>query len=138
MGAEVTGMRATLRFRVSAAGPFEQLPGCPPHVDHALSPERISSLCLDECYHPSDVRRRIVRIEVGRIRPAVGDGAQAGAPIEDPWLVIPCLSETSECRVEFEDHELAASGRTSAYYVRAIQEPTRAVNGGGLRCEFDE
>ena len=23
------------------------------------------------------------------------------------------------------------------YYARAIQEPTAAVNGGGLRCEYD-
>ena len=29
-------------------------------------------------------------------------------------------------------------GREVIYYVRAIQEPTMAVNAGGLRCERDE
>ena len=29
------------------------------------------------------------------------------------------------------------SGRPALYYVRAVEEPTPAVNAGGLRCERD-
>ena len=39
--------------------------------------------------------------------------------------------------VEFDDPDFAVSGRDVAYYVRAIQEPTLAVNAGGLRCDRD-
>jgi hypothetical protein len=40
--------------------------------------------------------------------------------------------------VEFEDPDFAAGAREAVYYVRAIQEPTPAVNAGGLRCTLDE
>ncbi|MBW2420571.1 MAG: DUF3604 domain-containing protein [Deltaproteobacteria bacterium] len=149
MGAEVSRMATAPRFRVAAAGAFEQRPGCPAHVREALSPERIHSLCLDECYNPADRRRRITRIEVVRIRPGEGamDGAKGGMQggieggvgerIEDPWRVLPCPSDAEGCRVVFEDPDFLDAGRRSAYYVRAIQEPTQAVNGDGLRCEVD-
>ena len=29
-------------------------------------------------------------------------------------------------------------GRDTVYYVRAIQEPSLAINGAQLRCEYDE
>jgi hypothetical protein len=32
---------------------------------------------------------------------------------------------------------MTAERREFIYYVRAIQEPTPAVNAGGLRCEYD-
>ena len=41
-------------------------------------------------------------------------------------------------RVEFDDPWFASADREVVYYVRAIQEPTPAVNAGGLRCEGDE
>ena len=63
MGSEVLGQQEAPRFRVAAAGAFEQLPGCPDHVERALAPERIASLCLGECYYPSDRRRAIERVE---------------------------------------------------------------------------
>ena len=40
--------------------------------------------------------------------------------------------------MEFVDRELMASGREAVYYVRAIQDPTPAVNAGNLRCRLDE
>jgi hypothetical protein len=40
--------------------------------------------------------------------------------------------------VEFEDPDFAAGAREAVYYVRAIQEPTPAVNAAGLRCTLDE
>ena len=35
------------------------------------------------------------------------------------------------------DPEFIRNGRDTSYYVRAIQEPSPAVNGGQLRCKFD-
>jgi hypothetical protein len=39
--------------------------------------------------------------------------------------------------VHFEDDEFAAAGRDALYYVRAVQEETPAINGDGMRTEFD-
>ena len=102
----------------------------------ALSPERIARLCVGECYFPSDRRRAITRIEIVRIR---SGGAPDGAEdrIEDPWRVLPCPAGASACTVEVEDETFGSLEGDVAYYARAIQEPTLAVNGGGLRCETD-
>ena len=141
MGAAITEMREAPRFRVSAAGGLEQRPGCPAYVRDVLSQERLDRLCLGECYHPSDRRRRITRIEVVRIRAEARDGedeVSAGERIEDPWLVLPCEPAEEGCSVDFEDPEFPIRARPTTYYVRAIQEPTEAVNGDGLRCDRDE
>lgn len=132
MGAEVALAEAP-RFRVRAAGAHLQAPGCPRWAVDALGPEGIERVCAGECYHPTDQRRRITRIEVVRIRPAASEADVAGA-IDDPWRVIPCPAGEPVCEVEFADPD--ASGDTF-YYVRAIQEPTPAVNAGGLRCGPD-
>ena len=47
-------------------------------------------------------------------------------------------AESAGCAVEFDDPDFATSGRDAIYYVRAIQEPTPAVNAGGLRCKYDD
>ena len=136
MGSEARLDRAP-RFRVRAVGSFVQNPGCPETSTSALGSERLDHLCRGECYNPSDERRTITRIEVVRIRPQ----AQAGEPvdplIEDAWRVLPCPASEAGCSVEFEDPDFAAGGREVIYYVRAIQEPTMAVNAGGLRCDYD-
>lgn len=41
------------------------------------------------------------------------------------------------CTVELDDPDFPRSGRGAAYYVRALQEPTRAINGANLRTRFD-
>ena len=135
MGAEVQ-MAVAPRFRVSAVGAYRQRPGCPEYVTSALSPQRTRSLCLDECYSPSDRRRVITRIEVVRISPVAA--GEAGDRIEDPWRVLPCPDGTPTCTAAFTDPDYVQLGAEVAYYVRAIQEPTEAVNAGGLRCETDE
>ena len=56
--------------------------------------------------------------------------------VDDPWLVLPCQDEGQGCRVSFEDPE-PADGRETVYYVRALQEPTPAVNADPMRCERD-
>lgn len=142
MGSLVSGMREVPRFSVSAVGAFTQKPGCPDDVTETLSPDRLRQLCLNECYHPSDERRSIDRIEVVRIRASSEEDTGIGDRIEDPWRVLPCPAGGPACQVEFEDEEFMTRGPESdgvmAYYVRAIQEPSLAVNGGGFRCERNE
>jgi hypothetical protein len=126
------------KFRVRAAGAFAQLPGCSEEVTEALGAQRIDRICAGECYHPSDERRSITRIEVVRINRQMSEAEAVEDLIEDPWLTIPCPSDQEICDVEFEDPWYPSAGREVVYYVRAIQEPTLAVNAGGLRCTGDE
>ncbi len=136
MGAEVR-MSETPRFRVRAAGAFKQLPGCPDYATKALAPERLEHLCRGECYNPSDERRMITRIEVVRIRPQRARGEAVADLIEDPWRRFECPADPAGCVVEFDDPDFRVANREVLYYVRAIQEPTPAVNAGGLRCTYD-
>ncbi|MEZ4339229.1 MAG: DUF3604 domain-containing protein [Sandaracinaceae bacterium] len=136
MGSEVPfGGNPT--FRVRAAGAFEQLEGCPDATVEALGPERLEHVCRNECWYPSDHRRRITHIEVVRIRPQQRADEPVEALIEDPWMLLPCEGDGELCTVEFQDSDLTESARDALYYVRAIQEPTPAVNAGNLRCEGD-
>ncbi len=136
MGAETTLMDPP-RFRVRAVGSFEQKPGCPEYSLHALGADRIGLLCRGECYNPSDRRRLITRIEVVRIRPQVRPNEPVRELIEDPWKRFDCAADRAGCTVEFDDPSFILNGRPATYYVRAIQEPTPAVNAGGLRCDYD-
>jgi hypothetical protein len=136
MGSETT-LAGPPRFRVRAVGSFEQKPGCPDWSVTALGPERLRALCRGECYHPSDERFAITRVEVVRIRPQARPGEPVAALIEDPWRRLPCPGSAAGCEVEFDDPEFVGAGRETVYYVRAVQEPTPAVNAGGLRCEYD-
>jgi hypothetical protein len=137
MGSEVAHMVQEPRFRVAAAGAFEQRPGCPSHVSAALPPERLRELCLGECYHPGERRRAITRIEVVKVRSQRSPDEPVADLVEDPWRVLPCPARAEGCRVEFDDPAFLGEDREVVYYVRAIQEPTLAVNAGGLRCERD-
>ncbi|MEE3328724.1 MAG: hypothetical protein VX252_15400, partial [Myxococcota bacterium] len=122
---------------VRAVGAFEQKPGCPASVKDQLGPERLERLCLGECYHPGESRRKIERIEVVRIRKQLDPQDPIGELIEDPWRVFPCPPSQAGCRIEFQDPD-PDPRRENIYYVRAIQEPTPTVNGSPLRCERDE
>ena len=136
MGSEVRS-GGTPRFRVRAAGAFEQRPGCPAWTADAVGPEQLERLCAGECYNPSDRRRRITRIEVVRIEPQVREDEPIDGLIADPWRVLPCPTPGEVCVAEIEDPEFAAGRRDVLYYVRAIQEPAPAVNAGNLRCGED-
>jgi hypothetical protein len=133
MGSEVA-MSEPPRFRVRAAGSFVQKDGCPDFGTGGLPQADIDRICAGACYNPGDERLRITRIEVVRIRPQISDGEEVAPLIEDVWKSLDCPA-TGTCEVEFDDPELTAGGRDVVYYVRAIQEPTEAVNGGGLRCK---
>jgi hypothetical protein len=137
MGSEIE-LQSNPRFRVRAAGSFEQKPGCPDVATRGLSPARLQRLCRGECANPSDTRRPITRIEVVRIRPQLRPDEPLDLLIEDPWRSLPCPGDPSGCTVQFEDESFSQGGRDSVYYVRAIEAPAPAVNAGGLRCLRDE
>jgi hypothetical protein len=128
----------TPRFRVRAVGSLEQRPGCPDYSVAALGPERLEHLCRGECYNPGDRRKRINRIEVVRIRPQAVPNEPVDELIEDPWRIYSCEPDPAGCTVEFSDPEFAEGKRDSLYYVRAIEEPSLAINAANLRCEYDE
>ncbi len=134
MGSE-TQLRFAPRFRVLAIGSPKQQPGCPEHSTGGLDPARIAQLCRGECFHPTDERHRITRIEVVRIRPQQVSGESVDGLIEDPWRSFECAPSEAGCEVEFADDEFAVRARDAVYYVRAIEEPTPAVNGKGLACK---
>jgi len=136
MGSEVA-IEGAPRFRVRAVGSFKQKPGCPEHSVAALDQERLEALCRGECYNPSDERHRITRIEVVRIRPQQSKDEPVAGLIEDPWKRFECGPDPAGCAVEFEDPDFTGE-REYIYYARAIQEPTPAVNAGGLRCTYDD
>jgi hypothetical protein len=137
MGSEVR-LAENPRFRVRAVGAFKQKPGCPEHSLSGLPPERLQYLCRGECYHPSDERRRITRVEIVRVRPQARPGEPVRSLIEDPWRRFLCLPDPDGCAVEFDDPELLSGGREVVYYARAIQEAIPAVNAGGTRCKYNE
>jgi hypothetical protein len=124
-------------FRVRAMGAPRQAPGCPEDTYSALTPERIDSLCMGECYHPTDQRHFLTAIEVVRVRPQIANDESVDQLIEDPWRILACPAQSETCVAEFSDEEFAASGRDAVYYVRALQEPTAAVNADNLRTRFD-
>ncbi len=129
---------STPEFEVRAVGSFEPKPGCPDFAREALGPERLAGLCRGECYHPSDRRRPITRIEVVRIRPRVAPDEPMEQLIEDPWRVLECEPDPAGCMMRFADEEFADVGRDTVYYVRAIEAPSPAVNADNLRCDRDE
>ncbi len=125
-------------FQVRAVGSFEQKPGCPADAAAAMAPERIERLCQGECYHPSDRRRPITRLEVVRIRPQQSRDEDVDPLIEDPWRVIPCSGDPAGCSAAFTDPEFTGSGRDALYYVRAVEAESPAVQADPLGCTYDE
>jgi hypothetical protein len=136
MGSEVSLGESPI-FQVRAVGSFEQEPGCPEDATDALGPDRLARLCQGECYHPSDTRRPITRIEVVRIRPQTSEGEEVAGLVEDPWRVIACPGAPSGCQVAFTDPEFEGSARDAVYYVRAIEAPSPAVDADPLGCRYD-
>ncbi len=136
MGAEVPMGRAP-KFRVRAIGAYKQRPGCPDITLAALTPERLDHLCRGECYNPTDERKYIEAIEVIRVLPQSIKDEPIKDLIQDPWKRFECDRDRDGCVVEFEDPEFRTLARDATYYVRAIQKPSLAVNGGHLRCDYD-
>src|SRR5262249_28647064 len=99
--------------------------------------ERLARLCRGECDNPSDVRRRITRVEIVRIRPQLRADEPIAQRIEDPWRVFRCQPDPSGCVVTFSDEEFANSRRDALYYARAIEAKSDAVGATPLSCERD-
>jgi hypothetical protein len=137
MGSDLE-MDTTPRFRVRAAGAFKQKPGCPDYAVSGLGAQRLDNLCHGDCYNPGDERQRITHIEVVKITPQNVPGEDFSDIIFDDWKVLECEADAEGCTVEFDDPDFVGGGRDSLYYVRAVQEPTPTINGGHLRCEYDE
>jgi len=136
MGSQLS-FAETPTFEVRAIGSFQQKPGCPDFSTSSLSPERLEALCKGECYHPSDTRRLITRIEIVRIRPQISKGEPMQPLIEDPWKTFHCLPDRAGCTVKFDDPDFPGSGRDAVYYARAVEEKSEAVNAANLRCTYD-
>ena len=126
------------QFEVRAAGDFHQLPGCPNYSLEALGQEKVQAYCNNECYHPSEKRKQIEKIEVVRIRPQQSKNEFIGDLIEDPWKVIDCSPDSTVCKAEFSDPEFAVDKRDTIYYVRALQKPSPAINAGNLQTRFNQ
>jgi len=122
-------------FQVKAAGSFVEVPGCPDYASEDLSSERLDWLCKGECENPGDERKKITLIEVMRITLQQDPSEDVPSLIEDPWIRHDCEGCPQGCTFTFEDPEFQTRSREVAYYVRAIQAPTPAVNSGGVRCE---
>jgi hypothetical protein len=137
MGSEVAIAESPI-FQVRAVGSLEQNPGCPADAADALTPEQRERLCRGECYHPSDQRRPITRIEVVRIRPQRGASEAIEGLVEDPWKVFQCSGDPAGCQVAFTDEAFRSAGRDALYYVRAIEAPSLAVGANPLGCSYDE
>ncbi len=137
MGSRVAAT-ASPRFEVRAVGSFKQRPGCPAFASAGLDQARIQDICSGECDNPSDVRNKITRIEVVRIRPQASPGEAMAALIQDRYLVHECTAaDDGSCTFTFEDKDYAAGKRDALYYVKAIQEAEPMINADPLKCERD-
>ena len=136
MGSDIK-MSENPRFVVKAAGSFIQKPGCPEYTYNALGKDKLEHLCKNECYNPSDIRKQIDRIEIVRIRPQSYKGENISRLIEDTWKVFKCPKSSSDCSFSFTDKEFSDLERDTVYYVKAIEEPSKVINAGNLRCEYD-
>ena len=130
--------RGAPTFRVRAAGSFDQQDGCPAFVTDSLGKDEVKRVCAGQCYYPGTRRKEITRIEVVRIRRQRSETEAIESLIDDPWLSIPCPTDKPLCEVTFSDPDFDRADREYIYYVRAIQEPSMAINAGGLRCKGDK
>jgi hypothetical protein len=137
MGGEVVKSKNPT-FSVKALGAFEQNSGCPDYSSTQLSQEDILGICKNECYNPSDVRKKISRIEVIKITPQMYAGENVNNLIQDVWQSFECPMNGEGCSITFTDESFESFSRDASYYVRAVQEPSAVINANNLRCTYNE
>ncbi len=137
MGTE-TSKKENPIFEVKALGSFKQKPGCPEDAYTALGEDRVEELCYDECYNPSDERKKITRIEVIRVMPQEYEDQPVDDRIQDSWKVHDCDTSEVGCSFTFQDNEFLDAKQDVSYYVRAIEEPSPTINVRGGTCEREE
>ncbi len=80
-----------------------------------MSQEDIKGICKNECYNPSDVRKKISRIEVIKITPQMYAGENVNNLIQDVWQSFEC-SMKGECySITFTDESFESSARDASY-----------------------
>ena len=134
----VVEMHDTPTFEVRAMGSFRQKPGCPEDAYTALGEDRVEELCFNECYNPSDERKKITRVEVIRVMPQEFEDQSLEDRIQDAWLTHDCDISEVGCSFTFQDKDFLSLGKDTSYYVRAIEEPSPQINVKGGVCTFDE
>ena len=137
MGA-VVSMNHNPTFEVKAMGSYVQKSGCPEDAYNALGEDRVNELCYNECYNPSDERKKITRIEVIRVMPQEYENQPIDDRIEDKWLTHNCDIDSIGCQFEFTDPEFSSMESDVSYYVRAIEEPSPIINVKGAHCIYDD
>ena len=133
MGSEVP-ISTNPSFRVKAIGAQIQNPGCDFSLYENIKNDDLVRICNGECFNPSDVRKAISRIEVVRIKPQKYEGEPIEDLIEDPWRTYSCEGDSEGCEITFNDSDFKDQNRDITYYVRAIQEPSMAINGRASVC----
>jgi len=73
-----------------------------------------------------------------RVRPQIERDEPVDPLIEDAWRIFECEPDPSGCSITFSDPDFVDSARDAVYYVRAIEEPSQAINADLLRCTQDE
>jgi len=137
MGSE-TEMSTNPRFKAKVIGSFRQLPGCPDYVIETLEAKRLEKMSQGECYHPSDERYPIERLEIIKITPQQSADEEVAPLIVDPWRTFHCAPSVEGCSVEFDDPDFATEGRDALYYIRAHEQSVATINAGNLRTQFDD
>ena len=134
----VLEMHDTPTFEVKAMGSFKQKPGCPEDAYNALGKDRVEELCFNECYNPSDERKKIVRVEVIRVMPQEYEDQPVDERIQDAWLTHNCDTSEVGCSFTFKDEDFLSMKQDVSYYVRAIEESSPTINVKGGVCTYDE
>ena len=97
-------------------GSFKQLPGCPDYIIETLQAKHLDKMSLGECYHPSDERYLIERIEVIKIRPQSFNDENIEKLIEggeDPGTAILRLFNYSDYQIEGPKNKKKGSEKSS-------------------------
>jgi hypothetical protein len=110
-----------------------------PEIRQAMSRAEFADVCFNQCYHPSDRRTPIARIEVVKVRQPLSAAEARMADLKwspanpqglimDPYATIELHQPQGDWTWTDKDFAQEKHGRSVAYYFRVIQEPTPGYN----------